>query len=138
MGFDKDFAPNITKDLAEKIRERVAGPGKTAVWIRARGVDGAREVHFDAPPDAATYRETFRAAGAHVWCETPEVIAAGRGYLMVHAASDGEKTIRLPGRRDVEEVFGQSPPRRGVGEIVEAMKLGETRVYRLAEPRGEE
>ena len=128
----------VGDELREKIRERVARQGRTAVWIRARGVDGAREVHFEAPPDAATYRETFRAAGAHVWCETPEVIAAGRGYLMVHAASDGEKTIRLPGRRDVEEVFGQSPPRRGVGEIVESMKLGETRVYRLAEPKGEE
>ena len=129
----------VGDDLREKIKERVARQGKTAVWIRAGGIDGARNVHFDAPPDAAAYRETFREAGAHVWCETPEVVFAGRGYLTVHAASDGEKTIRLPGRCDAVEVFGQSSPRRGVGEIVETMKFGETRVWRLdAEEGGSE
>ena len=129
---------SVGDGMRDKIRERVAGPGKTAVWIRSRGVDGARNVRFDAPPDAKTYRATFREAGAHVWCETPEVITAGRGYLMVHATSDGEKTIRLPGRYNVDELFGQSPHRLGADKIVEPMKLGETRVWRLAKPKGEE
>ena len=52
-------------------------------------------------------------------------------YVMVHAASDGEKTIRLPGTFDAREIFGASPARKGASEIVETMKRGETRVWRL-------
>ena len=73
----------------------------------------------------------FREAGAHVWLETDDVLAAGRGYVMVHAASDGEKAIRLPGTFDAREIFGASPARKGASEIVETMKRGETRVWRL-------
>ncbi len=93
--------------------------------------DGARSVFFPLSPDAAALREAFRGAGAHVWTEAGDVLSAGRGYVMLHAASDGEKTIRLPAASDVREIFGASPRRRAVREIVESMKLGETRVYSL-------
>ena len=93
--------------------------------------EGWRSVFMSLPPDAAALRAAFREAGAHVWLETDDVLAAGRGYVMVHAASDGEKTIRLPGAFDVHEIFGASPARKGVSEIVETMKRGETRVWRL-------
>ena len=93
--------------------------------------DGARSVFFSLPPDAAALREAFRGAGAHVWTESGDILSAGRGYVMLHAASDGEKRIRLPTASDVREIFGASPRRRAVREIVESMKLGETRVYRL-------
>ena len=98
----------------------------------AVGRDGARSVFLSLPPDAAVLRKAFREAGAHVWIDTDDVVAAGRGYLMVHAASDGEKRIRLPRKCDVREIFGASRPRTGVCEIVEGMKLGETRVFRIS------
>ena len=93
--------------------------------------EGWRSVFVSLPPDAAALRAAFREAGAHVWMETDDVLAAGRGYVMVHAASDGEKTIRLPGTFDAREIFGASPARKGASEIVETMKCGETRVWRL-------
>ena len=83
------------------------------------------------PPDATVLREAFRRAGAHVWMETGDVLSAGRGFLMCHASSDGEKLIRLPGACDVTEVFGASMPRRGVTELSEKMAFGETRVFAL-------
>ena len=85
------------------------------------------------PPDAADLRKAFREAGAHMWMATDDVIAAGRGYLLVHAASDGEKSIRLPSECDVYELFGASPPLSGVTSITQLMKRGETYVWRIAE-----
>jgi hypothetical protein len=81
-------------------------------------------------PNAAEMREALRSAGAHVWMETGDILAAGRGYLMVHAASDGVKRIVLPAKSDVHEIFGASPHRKGISVIEEPMKKGETRVWR--------
>ena len=95
--------------------------------------DGWRSVFMPQPPDAATLRETFRAAGVHVWMESEDVLAAGRGYVMVHAASSGQKTVCLPKRCDVREIFGESPALKGASEIVGTMRRGETRVWRVEE-----
>ena len=84
------------------------------------------------PPDAAALRKAFREAGAHVWMETDDVIAAGRGYLMVHASKAGAKRVLLPCTSDVKEVFGAAPERKGVTGFVETMEVGETRVYSLS------
>ena len=103
------------------------------------GTNGWRSVYLATPkvetPDVAwnigMLRKVFADAGAHVWTDTPEVVAAGRGYLMVHAASDGEKTIRLPSCCDVEEVYDARPPLKSVTEFKDVLKKGETRIYRL-------
>ena len=63
--------------------------------------------------------------------ETNDVLAAGRGYLMVHAASDGGKRIALPSKGDIREIFGAAADRKGISAIEEPMKKGETRVWRL-------
>lgn len=94
--------------------------------------DGARSVYLAEPPDAGTLRETFRTAGAHVWLETDDVLAAGRGFVMLHAASAGEKRLRLPGRFDAREIFEASPERKGTAEVVETLAAGETRVYAIS------
>jgi len=72
---------------------------------------------------------TSAALVAMVWTRAFLCAAA---VLMVHAASDGEKRIRLPRKCDVREIFGASRSRTGVCEIVEGMKLGETRVFRIS------
>ena len=118
------FFPNaytLTPALKAAIERCTNGPGKTAIFIR----------EGEPVPDAAALREKFRAAGAHVWLDSGDILAAGRGYLMIHAASDGEKTIRLPNACDVHEIFGASPDRRNVSAITETLRKGETRVYRL-------
>ena len=107
----------------------------------AFGTNGWRSVYLASPkvetPDVAwdigELRKVFADAGAHIWTDTPEVVAAGRGYLMVHAASEGEKTVRLPSRCDVKEVYGARPPLKSVTEFRDVFKKGETRIYRLRE-----
>lgn len=83
------------------------------------------------PPKPAALRNALRDAGVHIWIDTDDVLAAGRGYVMLHASSDGEKRIRLPFKSDIAEIFGASPPLKGVATITETMKLGETRVWKI-------
>ena len=105
---------------------RMLVPTGSAVCER----DGWRSMFIPLRPNAAEMREALRNAGAHVWMETGDILAAGRGYLMVHAASDGVKRIVLPAKSDVHEIFGASPHRKGISVIEEPMKKGETRVWR--------
>ncbi len=44
----------------------------------------------------ADVRAWCRAAGVHVYCDTDDVLYAGRGWLGLHAATAGEKVIHLP------------------------------------------
>lgn len=98
--------------------------------------DGWRSVYAAKPPDAGGWRKIFREAGAHVWIETPDVLTAGRGFVMLHASQDGAKTVRLPAAKSVSEVFGLSPARGRTTEITETLRRGETRVYRLEDVKG--
>lgn len=130
-------AANVSDLTGLEVSERPGGPSdRYARVFSAREPvserDGARSVFLPLPPTADELREVFRAAGAHVWTEGDDPIAAGRGFVTVHAASSGEKRIHLPGACDVTEVFGAAPPRTAANEIVETLKLGETRVYRLS------
>jgi hypothetical protein len=95
--------------------------------------NGWRSVLLAMPPDIATLRKTMVDVGAHLWTDTPEVTAAGRGYLMVHAASDGEKVIRLPRKCDVDELYGNVTPLTSVQSFKDVFKKGETKIYRLSE-----
>ena len=71
------------------------------------------------------------AAGVHVWIDTDDVLAAGRGYLMLHVVSDGEKTIRLPSCFDIDEIYAARPSLKSVTDFKEVLKKGETRIYRM-------
>ena len=94
--------------------------------------DGWRSVFMAEPPEPSALRSALRDAGAHIWIDSNDVLTAGRGYVMLHASSDGEKRIRLPFKSDITEIFGASPPLKGVATITETMKLGETRVWRMS------
>ena len=93
--------------------------------------NGWTSVYLSMPSCPEDLRNVFRAAGAHVWSSSSDVMAIGRGFVMIHASSDGEKEICLPARHDVVEIFGNSPERRDVATFTETLKKGETRVYQI-------
>ena len=95
--------------------------------------NGWRSTYLSVPTTVGALRKALIDAGAHVWTDTLEVIAAGRGYLMVHAATDGRKTIRLPSRSDVSEIYGACAPLKGVASFEDSFCKGETKIYRIRE-----
>ena len=97
--------------------------------------DGWKSIYLAKPPQRDELVAALREAGAHFWTEPGDIVAAGRGYLTVCAASDGVKRITLPERSDVTEIYGQVPVRKDVRTFEEQLRLGEVRVYRIGETR---
>lgn len=133
----KGAAANVSELTGVEVAERYpVAEGPLARTFSAVGEnvvtrDGWTSVYYPLPPTVDELRRAFASAGAHLWTTTPEVVAAGRGYLMVHAATDGEKTICLQDERDVTEIYGRSAPRTGVRTFTERFTKGETRIYNL-------
>lgn len=81
---------------------------------------------------AGVLRELARAAGCHVWLETPDVLVAGPRTVMIHAAAPGNKTLAIPG--DVVLADPETgKPHRGKLEI--PLQLGETRLFVIEKAR---
>ena len=137
---DRGSVSNVVELTGCPVREHVRQQGCSPVRVfeldtssgrmwRGNGFDS---VYFPELPSAAELREALRCAGAHVWIETGDVLFAGRGYVTVHAAEAGEKTVRLPAPADVVEIYGHSAPRTDVTEFADCLEKGETRIYRLS------
>jgi hypothetical protein len=60
------------------------------------------------PADPAAWREIFRAAGAHLYVETGDIIHAGGGLVLLHTKSGGARELKLRGGRAVQV---QMPPK---------------------------
>ena len=133
----KGSAANIEELTGIRVKENYpVAEGRISRTFTPEGdgtfaADGWRSVYLPVPLKVSALRSALASAGAHLWTDTFEIVAAGRGYLMVHAASNGEKTIRLPQRHDVEEIYGASAPLKGVVEFKDSFRKGETKIYRL-------
>ena len=53
-------------------------------------------------------REFYRKSGVHLYLETNDVVWMGNGYLGVHAATEGTKTVKLPSVMRVKPLFGSA------------------------------
>ena len=78
--------------------------------------------------DAKFVRETARAAGAHIYCDSDDNLYAGNGFVVIHAISPGAKTIHLPAPADVTDLFTGELLGRNVTEVSFAMDSFQTRV----------
>ncbi|MBQ9545386.1 MAG: hypothetical protein IJV00_09705 [Clostridia bacterium] len=72
----------------------------------SRRVNGENFFFCDGIPTADSLREKLVSLGARCWCDSGEVVYAGNGWLCVHAASEGEKTVRLPDKFHVVPLYG--------------------------------
>lgn len=73
-------------------------------------------------PDCDALRKFLSEAGAHAWCTSGDVFAAGCGFGMIHAVDDGDKTVTLP-------------TEFGGGVWRSHMRRGETAIFRLTDIR---
>lgn len=59
-----------------------------------------------APLPAALWRGIARFAGAHVWCDSGDIVLADRSIVAVHSTKSGPRTLRLPRSCRVTELTG--------------------------------
>jgi hypothetical protein len=93
-------------------------------------MDGWTSV-FSAAPMLNHYllRNIARAAGLHIFSEANDVVLPGRSFLMLHARTAGEKTIRLPAPVDVFECYDGRELGRGVTEFHDPLPQHGTGLY---------
>jgi hypothetical protein len=84
---------------------------------------------------AATLRAIARGAGAHLYLDTGDQVIAGRGFLAVHAAWNGERTVRLPVPSRVEDAFTGALLADDADALMVSLRTGDTLLVRVREAR---
>lgn len=78
--------------------------GKAALSIKE--CDGYTSIYCGTKYlSADVVREIARFVGCHIYCDSSDVLYVNRNYITFHAAKSGTKTVRLPEKRDVFEVY---------------------------------
>jgi hypothetical protein len=107
------------------VKERPAADGST--WTSV----------FSSTPGlpAGFWRNAARRAGAHVWCESDDILLADSQLVAIHAAAAGPRTILLPRASDVVDLISGEPVGQGLREIEVELAAPETRLFRLLPPK---
>jgi len=76
-------------------------------------------------------RELARFAGCHIWCESDDVTYIGANYVTFHASSEGRKTLKIPYKASVYEVYEGKSYGENVAEFDFDAYTGETKMFRI-------
>jgi len=120
------------------------GQRQTGLAVKefGRGVKGTGEGDYAAvfttsvPLPANLWRGLARFGGAHVYCETNDVLMASRRVVALHSLKSGPKRIALPEACDVTDIITGKPFAGKTREIRFDLDAPETRVF-LLRPIGE-
>jgi hypothetical protein len=83
------------------------------------------------PLGSSLMRNIARTAGVHVWLDTDDALYTDGQYAGLHAATDGVKTLHLPGVYDVFDVLNAKRLATRVREVSLPMRKSETVLLRL-------
>ena len=79
--------------------------------------------------DTEFIREYARKKGVHIYCDTRENLCAGGNIVSINARSAGRKTIHLPRKCRVEDIYSGEVVAENASEITLDMKAFETRTF---------
>ncbi len=97
--------------------------------------DAWRSVYAGVPGLPATVlRRIFSDSGVHIYCDTGDNLSANAAWLMLHAASSGVKTVRLPQPARVHDIIGNRLLGERLGEFSVEMPGGTTAIFALNPP----
>jgi len=69
---------------------------KIKAFLNEKHIPYVQLTKEDADPNPDSLRSRLLAAGVHCYCSTGDVVYHGSGFLCIHAAAAGKKTITLP------------------------------------------
>ncbi len=82
---------------------------------------------------ASLWRNIARFAGAHVYCESNDIVLANSSMVALHSLKGGPKRLVLPAPSNVRDVVANTEYARNTSEIEFDLDPPETRVF-LLEP----
>jgi len=120
-------------DPAATVLGRLRDGGEPAFALRDH--DGWRSVYLSMLNfGPQLLRNLARFAGAHVWCDSDDVVYANRSLLCLHTATAGDKTIGLPAPAMVTDLWtGETSP-EPLDTIRVTMPACRTRLWRMVDP----
>jgi len=80
---------------------------------------------------ADVLRSVAKYAGCHIYMDSEDVFYTNGRYLVIHAASSGEKTVHLPGKASAFEVYEDAWYCRDRDTLCFHMNRGETKMFEL-------
>jgi hypothetical protein len=104
-----------------------AGTGETAFAMK-RTPEWTSVFCGGLQVSAPVLRELARQAGVHIYCDTDDVISGTSGFVSIHAASAGLKTLVLPEAATLRDLITDQTMPAAKSHTFE-MKLGETRLF---------
>ncbi len=81
--------------------------------------------------NAQVVRAIAKFAGCHIYCDTGDVLYANKNYITFHAASGGEKLIKLSQNASAWEVYEEKYYSQNSDEIRFNIRRGETLMFKL-------
>ena len=98
----------------------------------AKKMDGWQSVFSLFPLTRQHLRALCKNAGIHVYLDSDDELFANRSFIMIHTRTAGDKTIRLPGKYTVTELYSGKVIGKNISEFTEKnVPAAATRLYRL-------
>lgn len=125
----------VTEDFGKVYRDYAAVaflPG-TDPADAAKKAELCRAAHVtvaDVSKPIAAVREDLMCAGVGIYADSSDVVYAGNGYVAIHAATAGTKTLHLPALCEWESVCAPTFTHRGRTCTFD-MSLYETKIFRV-------
>lgn len=126
-----DILPLIyAEDEAAEVVGMFPDSGKAALAVKDTGdytsvYCGSKYINNEVMRAVAVF------AGCHIYCDTNDVLYANKNYITFHAASGGEKVIKLPEEKSAFEVYEEKYYSENAKEIRFEIKKGDTKMFRL-------
>ncbi|MBQ9501530.1 MAG: hypothetical protein IJU70_05175 [Lentisphaeria bacterium] len=107
--------------------------GENAVSVRREGRSESWFFGGNHVP-AEMWNRFFRRCGIHVYSDTADPLYANRYFVSIHTAAPGRKTIRLPHKSTVTDLFTGEIVAKNASEFSFDANLHESRVFFLGTP----
>jgi beta-galactosidase len=121
----------VTDKDAEALARYASGNG---VVVAAKKIGNWTSVYSGTLQlPASLLRDLAKRAGVHIYSNQDDVIAAGNGFVSVHASSGGPKLLIMPSNCDLTDSVTGETLGRGRSFRFE-MKEGDTRLLRIGRP----
>ena len=118
-------------DPAARVAGRLIESAKPGLVIKRQ--DGWTSVYSAAMQlPSGLVRNLARLAGAHVWLDTDDALYTDGQTLGLHAATDGVKTLHLPGRFQVRDLITGKPIPCDGQTVTLTLKRSQTALLGLA------
>ncbi|HUT95893.1 MAG TPA: beta-galactosidase [Thermoguttaceae bacterium] len=134
-GSDHAFAPRFcVDDPAVTALGTLAGTERTGLAMKSLSEGGT--VVYSAAPNlpAAVLRAFARKAGVHIYLDTDEPVYGNRSYLGFTVYQAGKRTLRLPRRTPVYDLYEQRFLSEDAEEIVLELPAKTTKLLLLGKP----